>query len=233
MRRSDQSGSVDVDEGDFVEVDGRRLIGSTKAVSSAYTQVDVNYLLRTPLWPAQLADSHPVGSFQATQVRLLDLHELAAGKLAALLSRTASRDVFDAVELFRRDDIDPAKLRLGFVVYGGANRKDWRAVSVKDVKLDPAELKSQLLPTLRPGALPKAKVRALVSDCRDLLSAVLPLTRDERAFIDRLNERGEIAAELLTDAAAMRKTIQEHPALRWKAINVRKHRGLPTVEHEE
>jgi Nucleotidyl transferase AbiEii toxin, Type IV TA system len=89
----------------------------------------------------------------------LDLHELAAGKLAAFLSRTASRDVFDAVELLRRDDLDPDKLRLGFVVYGGANRKDWRTVSVKDMKLDAAELKSQLLPTLRPGALPKDKVR--------------------------------------------------------------------------
>lgn len=196
-------------------------------------ELDVNYLLRTPLWPAELADSRPVGSFQAAQVRLLDLHELAAGKLAALLSRNASRDIFDAVELLRREDLDGAKLRLGFVVYGGANRKDWRVVSVKDVKLDPAELKSQLLPTLRPGALPKAKVRALVSDCRDLLSAVLPLTRDEREFIERLNERGEIAAELLTEAAAMRKTIREHPALRWKAINVRKHRGLPTVEQAE
>jgi len=166
-------------------------------------------------------------------VRVLDLHELAAGKLAAFLSRTASRDVFDAVELLRLDDLDPDKLRLGFVVYGGANRKDWRTVSVKDMKLDAAELKSQLLPTLRPGALPKDKVRALVSDCRDLLSTVLPLTRDEREFIERLNERGEIAAELLTGAAAMRKTLQEHPALRWKAINVRKHRGLPSLEKEE
>jgi len=101
------------------------------------------------------------------------------------------------------------------------------------VKLDAAELKSQLLPTLRPGALPKAKVRALVSDCRDLLSAVLPLRRDEREFIGRLNDRGEIAAQLLTDAAAMRKTIQEHPALRWKAISVRQHRGLSTVEQDE
>ena len=210
-----------------------RLTYAAASGRSGNLELDVNYLLRTPLWPAELADSYPVGSFQATQVRVLDLHELAASKLAALLSRNASRDVFDAVELLRPEDLDRAKLRLGFVVYGGANRKDWRTVSAKDVKLDAAELKSQLLPTLRPGALPKAKARALVTDCRDLLSAVLPLTRDEREFIERLNERGEIAAELLTDAAAMRKTIQEHPALRWKAINVRKHRGLPTSEQAE
>ncbi len=210
-----------------------RLTYAAASGRSGNLEIDVNYLLRTPLWPAEFADSRAVGSFQATEVRLLDLHELAAGKLAALLSRTASRDVFDAVELLRRDDIDPPKLRLGFVVYGGANRKDWRAVSVKDVRLDPAELKSQLLPTLRPGALPKAKVRALVSDCRDLLSAVLPLTREEREFIERLNERGEIVPGLLTQDRAMQKIIQEHPALHWKAINVRKHRGLPTAEEAE
>ena len=210
-----------------------RLTYAAASGRSGNLELDVNYLLRTPLWPAELVDSRPVGSFQATQVRLLDVHELAAGKLAALLSRSASRDVFDAVELLRREDLDRAKLRLGFVVYGGANRRDWLTVSAKDVKLDAAELKSQLLPTLRPGMLPKAKVRALVSDCRDLLSAVLPLKRDEHEFIERLNERGEIASKLLTDDGAMGKAIQQHPALRWKAINVRKHRGLPDAGEPE
>ena len=76
-------------------------------------------------------------------------------------------------------------------------------------------------------------MKTLVSDCRDLLSAVLPLTREEREFIERLNERGEIAPNLLTDDGAMGRAIQQHPALRWKAINVRKHRGLPTAEQAE
>jgi len=210
-----------------------RLSYAAASGRSGNLELDVNYLLRTPLWPAELADSHPVGSFQATQVRVLDLHELAAGKLAALLSRNVSRDVFDAVQLLRREGLDRAKLRLGFVVYGGFNRKNWRTVSTKDVRLDAPELKSQLLPTLRPGALPKTKLRALVSDCRELLSAVLPLTRDESEFIRRLNDRGEIVPGLLTHDRAIQKIVQEHPALHWKAINVRKHRGLPTAEEAE
>ena len=49
---------------------------------------------------------------------------LAAGKLAALCARRASRDLFDARELLRTD-LDPTKLRLAFVVYGRLNRKDW------------------------------------------------------------------------------------------------------------
>ena len=210
-----------------------RLTYAAASGRSGNLELDVNYLLRTPLWPTVIADSRPVGSFRATQVPLLDLHEIAAGKLAALLSRHASRDVFDAVEVLRRRDLDVAKLRLGFVVYGGFNRKDWRIVSTKDVKLDLAELKSQLLPTLRPGALGRTKAKALVSDCRDLLAAVLPLARNEREFIERLNESGEIVSSLLTREREMQKIIEAHPALRWKAINVRKHRGLPTSEEAE
>lgn len=78
-------------------------------------EVDVNFMLRTPLWPVRLLDSRPIASFQATRVPVLDLHEVAAGKLAALLARNASRDVFDAHALLARRDLDRAKLRLAFV----------------------------------------------------------------------------------------------------------------------
>lgn len=210
-----------------------RLTYAAASGRSGNLELDVNYLLRTPLWPVTPTDSRHVGSFQATQVPLLELHELAAGKLAALLSRNARRDVFDAVEMLRRSDLDRAKLRLAFVVYGGFNRKNWRTASPKDVKVSGPELKSELLPMLRPDALPKGKARALVSECRELLSIVLPLAREEREFIERLNESGEIEPALLTNDTAMQRLIQNHPALRWKALNVRKHRGLPVSEEPE
>ena len=210
-----------------------RLTYAAASGRSGNLELDVNYLLRTPLWPVGPADSRAVGSFQATRVPLLDLHEIAAGKLAALLSRNASRDVFDAVELLQRRDLDREKLRLAFVVYGGFNRKDWRTVSPKDVRVSAPQLKSQLLPMLRPDALPKGKARALVSECRELLSVVLPLAREEREFIERLNGSGEIEPAFVTNDRAMQKLIQDHPALRWKALSVRKHRGLPVAEEPE
>jgi hypothetical protein len=63
---------------------------------------------------------------------LLD-DELAAAKLAALLARSASRDLFDARELLQRGALDRERLRLGFVVHGGANREDWRSITLTDV----------------------------------------------------------------------------------------------------
>ena len=69
----------------------------------------------------------------------------------------------------------------------------------------------------------------LVAECRERLSALLPLTADELEFLRRLNEAGEIAPERLTSDAAMQMTIREHPGLNWKALNVRKHRGLDSA----
>jgi len=85
---------------------------------------------------------------------MLDLHELAAGKFAALLARSAERDIFDAHRLLGAKGIDRVKLRLAFVVYGGINRKDWRTVSVDDVKGDVETAWRELVPTLRKDLAP-------------------------------------------------------------------------------
>ena len=59
-------------------------------------EVDLNFMFRVPLWPVTIRDSEPVGAWQATGIPVLDHHELAAGKLAALLARKQARDLFDS-----------------------------------------------------------------------------------------------------------------------------------------
>lgn len=46
--------------------------------------VDLNFMYGLPLWPVALRDAE-VGSYGAKLMPVLDLHEIAAGKLAALL----------------------------------------------------------------------------------------------------------------------------------------------------
>lgn len=164
-------------------------------------ELDVNFLIRTPLWPPAVANSKRIGSFGVTHVPMLDIHELAAGKLGALFGRAASRDLFDVRELLATTTFDEAKLRLGFVVYGGVNRRDWRTVGIDDVRAEPDEVDRQLVPLLRAGVAPARRdlvpwTEQLVADCRDRLSAVLPLRAEEIEFLDRLNNRGGIAPEL-------------------------------------
>ncbi len=197
--------------------------------------LDVNYLLRSTLWPHAVIDSRPVGPFAAAQVPVLNVHELAAGKLAALFSRNAGRDLFDVRKLLQRGGLEPARLRLGFVVYGGINRRDWRDVSIDDVQADPGDVHRQLAPMLRGHVAPVGSdvvewTKRLVADCRDLLSIVLPLEANEQDFLERLNDRGEIIPELLTDDTRLRNLIRSHPGLLWKALNVRKHHGLGDEE---
>jgi hypothetical protein len=117
------------------------------------------------------------------------------------------------------------------------NRRDWRSVALDEVDADPREVDQQLVPLLRAGAAPAcAEIAAwsgrLVAECRDRLSVVVPLRAEEIEFLTRMNDRGEIAPELLTADAEMQQRLRDHPALRWKALNVRRHRGLPGGEGE-
>lgn len=194
-------------------------------------ELDVNFLLRRPLWRAEIGESKSIGSLPTVEFPVLDIHELAAGKLAALFGRAAGRDLYDVRELLQGAALVPAKLRLGFVVYGGVSRRDWRLLSVDDVRADPADVDRQLLPLLRGERAPQrerlaAWTQEMVADCRRLLSSVLPLAGNEREFLDRLNSHGEIVAELLTEDADLQHKICSHPGLRWKASNVRRHLGL-------
>lgn len=208
---------------------GKWILGYAAASGGAGSlEVDLNYMLRAPLWPVVTADSRRVGWRSARDVPVLELHELAAGKLAALCARTASRDVFDARELLRRTDLDLARLRLAFVVYGGLNREDWRTISVDSIRIEAAELRRELVPMLAATVRPAARdvdawAEGLVAETRARMAVVLPLVDGEREFIERLNRTGEIDAALLTDDPALRARIEHHPGLRWKAQNVREH----------
>ena len=208
-----------------------RLSYTSVAGRPSQLELDVNFLLRQPLWPVVIARSRGLGSIPPVAFPVLDVHELAAGKLAALFGRTASRDIYDVHRLFQATELEPAKLRLGFVVYGGMNRRDWRSLSVDDVRADPTDFDRQLIPLLHGALTPPSErlaewTQELGADCRRSLSTVLPLADNELQFLERLNDHGEIVPELLTDDADVQYRIRSHPGLRWKVLNVRRHLGL-------
>jgi hypothetical protein len=195
-------------------------------------EVDLNYMFRLPLWPVSVLDSQLAGAWRATAIPVLDVHELAAGKLAALLSRKQARDLFDSHRLLMSGLLQPERLRLAFVVYGAMNRRDWRTVRSDDMDFDVRDIGEHLLPTLnvreRGDHISSAEYgRRLVEECREALSAVLPLAENERAFLDLLLDRGEITPSLLTDDMSLQDRIRRQPLLEWKAQNVRKYMAGP------
>jgi hypothetical protein len=192
-------------------------------------ELDMSYMFRTPLWPPELRDSRPLGAFSAAQIPVLNVHELASGKLAALFSRDACRDLFDAHRLLRDVRFDWARLRLGFVVYGGASRRDWRTIKVEDITADPKDIEQQLVPMLRADLVPgRADIgiwtKKLIEECRGFMAGLLPFKPHEVEFLTFLNDQGEITPELLTTDAGMQETLRKHPGLLWKAQNVRQYK---------
>jgi len=193
-------------------------------------EVDLNYMYRVPLWPVATQHSRKVGSYQAKGIPLLDVHELAAGKLTALFARTSGRDLFDTHQLLSEGNLNHRRLRLAFVVYGAMSRLDWREMSLSRIEFDPAELAEQLLPVLRPAALPEGQSPAewgtrMQEETVHALEFLFPFTAAEMEFLDGLLDEGEIVPGLLTDDDRLADTIEHHPSLLWKALNVRKHKS--------
>lgn len=194
---------------------------------SGNLEVDLNFMFRVPLWPVASMRSVDVGTYAASGIPVLDLHELAAGKLAALFARQASRDVFDAHGLLTAGKLDPDQLRLAFILYGAMNRRDWRTISLDDVGCDALELENQLLPVLSRSvreALQADWAVRMVEVCRERLASLVQFTPEEAEFLDRLLDHGEIVPSLLTDDTQMGARILAHPLLQWKALNVQHHR---------
>jgi predicted nucleotidyltransferase component of viral defense system len=194
-------------------------------------QLDINFMLRVPLWPVVLKDSRKLGDFQVKQVPLLDINELAAAKLVALLARHVARDLFDAHQLLTKVALDDARLRLAFVVYGAMNIEDWRKVSIDHVAFDAEELKQNLIPVLRQEIVAEIErgeewAERLVAETTAGLQRLLPLSEAEQQFLENLLEKAEIKPELLINDSDGIDKINRQPMLHWKALNVRKFKKL-------
>ncbi|MCC6745471.1 MAG: nucleotidyl transferase AbiEii/AbiGii toxin family protein [Acidobacteria bacterium] len=191
--------------------------------------IDLNFMLRVPLWTPERRSSIALGPHRAEGVLMLDVHELAAGKLAALLSRRAARDLFDAHRLLTVGGLDGRRLRTAFVVYGAMSRVDWRQVTPDAVGFDQREIVETLVPVLRAGelrdSLRSGGAAGLVAETRAALSAVLPIEPGEREFLDRILDAGLIEPEHLEVDDDLADRIRNHPMLAWKALNVREHRA--------
>ena len=69
---------------------GKWLSRYTSALGgNATLKLDMNYMARLPLFGAARMASRPLGDIQADGVLVLDLHEIVAGKIIALVDRRA------------------------------------------------------------------------------------------------------------------------------------------------
>jgi len=197
----------------------------------ATLEIDVNYMARQPLFGAARMDSVPLAEMRASNVLVLDLHEIVAGKLVALIDRHAARDLFDARRILSIDGLDWSQIKAAVLAIGACGRRDWRTMSVDAIKGDPRELRQKLAICLpRDRFAGKEDVDAWIEEtvalCRERFAFLFNLTANEREFLDSVLDRGEIKPDLLDVAPEIRARIGAMPMLAWKCQHIRKHRGL-------
>ena len=111
---------------------------------NATLEVDVNYMARQPLFGMARMESLPLGSIRAKDVLVLDLHEIVAGKLVALIDRHAARDLFDARRILSIDGLDWDRIKAAVLALGASGRRDWRTRSIDAIEGDPREFRRKL-----------------------------------------------------------------------------------------
>ena len=198
---------------------------------NAALEVDVNYMYRQPLFGTARMESADLGEIRASDILVLDIHEIIAGKIVALLSRRTVRDLFDAQRILSIDRLDWNRIKTAVIAFGACGRIDWRDVSINDITT-PEDSPKKLLYCLPQDHPLNSKnfdawVQKAISDCRQHFAFLFDLSAGEQAFLDGVLDHGEINPHLLDNADSDTQTrIGAMPMLAWKAMHVRKHQQV-------
>lgn len=163
-----------------------------------------------------------LGGWKATDVLVLDLNDVVAGKLSALTQRTLPRDIFDAMSIAEIEDhLDMASIRAAFLALVAASRNGWEGRGIGALAGDPHEICQDLL-----HCLPSHHIRGKdatvawyyesIGIARERFGNLLEPTPRERRFVEIVQTRGKIRADLLDAPADLRNRITESPRLAWK-----------------
>jgi len=182
-------------------------------------EIDINFMYRQPLFPITLKSPN-IPEYKHLEGPILDIHELAAGKLSALFNRIASRDWFDAHYLLTKIPFDQQKLKLAFVIYLAMSKIDLAHLVPEKIDFDLTDLRNRLIPVMHQTSISRnsrelkewatAKIRELREKLEDFT-----LETNEIIFINKIRNEGIISPELITADTSLAKKIIAHPAINW------------------
>ena len=196
---------------------------------NATLELDMNYMMRQPLFDAARMESRNLSGIQVSGILVLDIHEIVAGKIVALVSRRTARDLFDARRILSIQGLDWVRIKAAVLAIGACSRFDWRGTSVNSIE-NPGEYLQKLYYCLPQDQFADNEdidvwVKETVSLCRERFAFLFDLSANEQAFLDSVLDRGEIKANLLDADDETQARIGAMPMLKWKTLHVRKHRS--------
>ena len=174
-----------------------------RARRAGITEIDINYLYRSPLYGVYRMASVTIGSYRATNVPVLDLHEIIAGKMVALVTRRTARDLFDAHRIIAMQGLDWAKIKAATLMIGASAKSfDWRTASPEAIGCEVGDITGKPTMCLHDRYFdafggPAAWIESATAECRDKLAPLFQFTAGETAFLDAVLDRGEIDASAL------------------------------------
>ena len=201
-------------------------------------ELDVNYMQRQPLFGAARMKSSNLAGMGSSGILVLDLHEIVAEKIVALVSRRAVRDLFDSRRMLSIDELEWNRVKTAVLAIGACSRFDWRDVSVNNIEapIDSSHKLQYCLPQgyfLKTGDI-DAWVEETITLCRERFASLFQRSADEQEFLDRILDHGEIQPGLLKEVDPDTRTrIGAMPMLVWKAMHVRKHRSGNDLDLDE
>ncbi len=183
-------------------------------------EIDINFMYRQPLFPV-IWMSPNIDEYKSINGPVLDIHELAAGKLSALFDRSASRDWFDVHYLLTQMPLDKQKLKLALVTYLAMSKIDLSYMVPEKIDFDLTDLRNRLIPVMHQLSVSRntrelkewATVR--INELRQQLSNILPLEKHEQLFITNIRSEGRISPEFITSDPEMAQKIINHPGINW------------------
>jgi Nucleotidyl transferase AbiEii toxin, Type IV TA system len=192
------------------------------AGTSDQIQIEINFLMRACALPPQLRQAISIGDEAACEFSVLAIEELFAGKIKAMIDRQHPRDVYDLFRL-RKSDLkyDSEVMRKLAVLFGSTLNRDLRSYNMsRFADIDEEAIKRLLYPLLKAGDRPSGPEMFAVA--KPILEGVLD-HRPEANFLEAM-AAGKYQPDLLfpTDEGIVNR-IRRHPALLWKADNVRQY----------
>jgi len=192
----------------------RTLSGSTDNI-----KIEINYSLRAHIFDIEERPIVARAIVPGFNVNSLAALEIFAGKINALLSRTAPRDLYDVYNMikarFFQENNEREMLRKAVVFYRAISQKEINEELALDHldRITPHQIRTDLFPVIQNGEV--VVLEKIQKAVWSFISELMILTNGEREFI-RLFTAKEYMPELLFNDDTILERIRHHPMAIWK-----------------
>ena len=161
---------------------------------------------------------------EAVKCLVMSPAEILAGKILALLDRSAARDLFDLARLpprFRKVLSDTNSRKIFVALSGTLPHPLTRYGRSRLDRLTQREVEQSLYPLLRTNHRPTAS--QLRAEAWYVIEPWMTLSAPEIEYVERL-QQGDFQPELLFKAnGRIINRLRAHPVLQWKVSNAQMH----------